>query len=181
MPPSLAPAIASLLTRAWLCAVTIRSVPGAISAAVTSLGSAWTTTSMPTALAAAASRSSPSWTTTLAISTPRSRSVFRVVTPKWREPTRVIRMGSFSVGSVPTAMPIPQHACPFRCPARYQQGGPVAMSGRRQLAHQNLVDAPAVEIDDLELPALGCDLRADLGDRAEGMQQKTRRGLVRPR
>jgi len=43
-------------------------------------------------LAAAASRSSASATTTPAISTPCWRSILNVVTPKWREPTRVIRM-----------------------------------------------------------------------------------------
>src|ERR1700753_3020434 len=60
MPQSLAPASASLLIRAWLCAVRIRSVFGAISEATTSFGLACTTTSIPAALAAAASRSSAS-------------------------------------------------------------------------------------------------------------------------
>jgi hypothetical protein len=82
---------ASLLMRAWLCAVTIRSVSGAISEATTYLGSACTTTSMPAARAAMANRSSPSATTTLTTLTPRWRSISSVVTPKWREPTRVIR------------------------------------------------------------------------------------------
>jgi hypothetical protein len=94
MPPSLATASASRVMRAWLWAVTIRSLSGAISAAETNLASACTTTSTPAALAAAASRSSLSWTTILAISTPCSRSMVKVVTPKWREPTRVIRICS---------------------------------------------------------------------------------------
>src|ERR1043165_5318927 len=51
-------------------------------------------TSTPAARAATASRSSPSATTTRAISTPWFRSMSNVVTPKWREPTSVIRMVS---------------------------------------------------------------------------------------
>src|ERR1700687_390500 len=99
MPPSLAEASAPLLMRAWLWAVTIRSVPSAISWAATRLGSACTVTAIPAARAAAASRSSASATTTPAMSTPRCRSILRVVTPKWREPTRVIRMVVLSVMS----------------------------------------------------------------------------------
>src|SRR5450755_109412 len=47
MPPSLAAANASREMRAWLCAVTIRSEPGAISEATTSLGLACNLTSIP--------------------------------------------------------------------------------------------------------------------------------------
>src|SRR6266436_907301 len=89
--------------RAWLCAVTIRSVRSAISQAATSFGSACTLTSTPAARAAAASRSSGSATTTPAISTPCCRSMFSVVTPKWREPTRVIRMAVLSVSREATS------------------------------------------------------------------------------
>jgi len=75
--------------------VTIKSVSPAISRATTSLGSACTVTSIPAARAAVASRSSASATTTLMMSTPCWRSVLNVVTPKWRDPTRVIRMMLF--------------------------------------------------------------------------------------
>src|ERR1700735_3499088 len=61
MPPSFAVARASLLTRAWLCAVTIRSVSGAISCGTTSLGLACTATSIPAERAAGARR----WVKTL--------------------------------------------------------------------------------------------------------------------
>src|SRR5262249_19003344 len=98
MPPSLAAVSASLATRAWLWAGTIRSVLGAISEELTSLGFFWITTSMPAAFAAAARRSSASCTTTRAISTPCVLSMLSVVTPKWREPTRVIRMVFLSLG-----------------------------------------------------------------------------------
>src|ERR1700743_357966 len=58
MPPNRALSRASWLTRAWLCAVTIRSVPSGISEATTSFGSACTVTLIPAARAAAPSRSS---------------------------------------------------------------------------------------------------------------------------
>jgi hypothetical protein len=63
---------------------------------------------MLAARAAAASRSSPSWTTTRAISTPCSLSMLKVATPKWREPTRVIRM--LFLSRVGENLPVDYHA-----------------------------------------------------------------------
>src|SRR6516225_875260 len=70
----------------------MRSVLGAISDATTNFGLACTTTSMPKLCAADARRASPLDTTTPTTSTPCSLSIFSVITPKWGEPTRGIRM-----------------------------------------------------------------------------------------
>src|SRR5262245_28287035 len=198
MPPSLAACSASRLTRAWLWAVTIRSVSGAISEAVTSLGLACTITSMPAALAAPTSRSSASWTTTLAMSIPRSRSMLRVVTPKWREPTRVIRM----VQSVPVQSDMSIARLPTMSPCGNNRVGVInkrgslgiADAGRLEIRRasrcrsgvllsrrQHLVDAPSVHVDDLEAPVANPDLVADLGDGGEFLQQIAGEGLIGPR
>ena len=80
---------ASSLTRACVCAATIKSVPSAIALPGTLLGFSRTCTGMPAASAATASRSSAAGTTTCAISTPSFTSAWNTIAPKYRDPTSV--------------------------------------------------------------------------------------------
>src|SRR3982074_2010413 len=88
-------------------------------------------------------------TTTLTISTPSWRSIFSVVTPKWREPTRVIRMGGLSILGRVSGPDVTRRRSVPRRPKGEQQvinsggDGMDTKTGRRESRAVGSIKAPA--------------------------------------